>query len=64
MSGGPVERLEIAVDGDEVAFRMHARECVTGPSVRVLGTLEQGLLAGDPDGDTIGFGVTLLLGQL
>lgn len=46
LHGGPVERLTVGVDGDEIRLQMHARTEVIGPAVRLRGNLEQGLLAG------------------
>lgn len=44
--GGPVERLELVADHGELTYRLEAKDSVTGPALRVLGELEQGLLAG------------------
>jgi hypothetical protein len=46
LRGEPFERYRLSVQGDELRIQMKAREAVTGPGVRVLGELEQGLLAG------------------
>lgn len=44
--GGPVQRLELRAEGGELHYRLDADPSVTGPALRVLGGLEQGLLAG------------------
>lgn len=40
------EKMTTRLDGDDILFTVRARETVTGPCIRALGTLEQGLLAG------------------
>jgi len=46
LRGGPVERMTLRLSEGEVRCRIQASEAVTGPAVRVIGPLEQGLLAG------------------
>lgn len=46
LAGGIVESMAIRLDGSEVVFEVRAREPVTGPSLRALGAIEQGLLCG------------------
>ena len=46
LSGGPVRKLTFQVEKGMVRVDLDATERVTGPVLRVLGRLEQGLLAG------------------
>jgi hypothetical protein len=46
MAGGAVERMRISIEKNDVLFNIKGCERITGPSVHVVGTMEQGLLAG------------------
>jgi len=45
-SGDSVKRLSIHVERDEVLMEFEADQTITGPVIRALGDVEQGLLAG------------------